>query len=74
MEKSIEENIISFTDEINQYRVAYTEFIRERDVQPHLIDYIDELRSNEQIYPLLSYFNKSRIMTQQIIFKNLIFK
>lgn len=68
MEQLIEQKIIfphitSFIDEINQYRVAYAEFIRERDAQPPLTDYIDELRENEEHYPLLSYFNVSKIIT-----------
>ncbi|CAF1364855.1 unnamed protein product [Rotaria sordida] len=68
IEQTIEQTIIFphimlFTDEINQYRVAYAEFIRERDAQPHLTDYIDELRENEQLYPFLSFFNSSKIIT-----------
>ena len=69
MEQSIEQNIVfphifSLTDEINQYRVAYAEFLRQRDAQPRLIDYLDELRLNDQLYPLLSYFNKTRILVR----------
>ena len=68
MEQMIEQTIVfphilSFADEINEYRVAYTNFIRERDAQPRITDYIDELRENEQLYPFLSFFNASKIIT-----------
>jgi len=69
MEQAIEQNIIfphiiSLTDEVNEYRVAYANFIQEkRDTQPNLIEYIEEIRENESIYPYLSFFNMSRIFT-----------
>ena len=68
MEQTIEQTIIfphivSFTDEINQYRLAYIEFIRERNSQAHFTDYLEELRENNRIYPLLNFFNCSRIIT-----------
>ncbi|CAF4279596.1 unnamed protein product [Rotaria sp. Silwood2] len=64
-EKHIEQNIIlphiqSLSDEIKQYNLAYSEFIREHNAQPQLIDYINELVENEQEYPLLNFLTITR--------------
>ncbi|CAF1122804.1 unnamed protein product [Didymodactylos carnosus] len=64
-EKHIEQTIVflhieSIPNKIKQYRLAYTEFIRERNSEPSFNDYIHELVENEQKYPLLSFFTVTR--------------
>ncbi|CAF3507114.1 unnamed protein product [Rotaria sp. Silwood1] len=59
-EKHIEQNVVlphvqSLSNEIKQYNLSYSEFIRENHAQPQLIDYINELVENEQKYPLLNF-------------------
>ncbi|CAF4175985.1 unnamed protein product, partial [Rotaria sordida] len=64
-EKHIEQNIVlphiqSVSDEIKQYNLNYSEFIRENNAQPQLIDYINELVENEEQYPLLNFLTITR--------------
>ncbi|CAF1094104.1 unnamed protein product [Rotaria sordida] len=68
IEQVIEQKLIlthleSVTDEINQYKVAYAEFVRECDTTPLLQDFVNELCKNEEFYPNLSFFNVTKFHT-----------
>ncbi|CAM4941343.1 unnamed protein product [Rotaria socialis] len=68
IEQSIEQHIIfphveSIINEIGNYRMAYVNFVQKFDAEISLSNYIDELRQNDERYPLLPYFNVSRILT-----------
>ncbi|CAF2088542.1 unnamed protein product [Rotaria magnacalcarata] len=68
IEQSIEQRIIfphveSIINEIGNYRKAYVDFVQKFDAEISLSNYIDELRQNDERYPLLPYFNVSRILT-----------
>ncbi|CAF4533121.1 unnamed protein product [Rotaria sp. Silwood2] len=64
-EKHIEQNVVlphikSVSDGIQQYKLVYSEFIRESHAQSQLIDYINELVENEKQYPLLNFLTITR--------------
>ncbi|CAF1303843.1 unnamed protein product, partial [Didymodactylos carnosus] len=64
-EKRLEQTIVlphiqSVPNEIKQYRLAYSEFIRENHAEPPFYDYINELVENEQRYPLLNFLTVTR--------------
>ena len=68
IEQSIEQQVIfrhidSIVNEIGTYRRAYVDFVQKFDEEISLSNYVDELRQNDERYPLLSYFNVSRILT-----------
>jgi hypothetical protein len=50
-------------NEIGNYRRAYVDLVQKFDTEISLSNYIDELRQNNERYPLLSYFNVNRILT-----------
>ncbi|CAF1605558.1 unnamed protein product, partial [Didymodactylos carnosus] len=71
LKKHIEQLIVflhvkSIPNEIKQYRLTYTEFIRERNAEPSFNDYINELVENEQKYPLLNFFTLTRNQIENI--------
>lgn len=64
-EKYIEQNIVmlhiqSISDEIKQYRLNYSKFVRENSAEPQFSDYINELVENEQNDPLLNFLTITR--------------
>ncbi|CAF1490875.1 unnamed protein product, partial [Adineta ricciae] len=68
IEQLIEQNLIfkhidSITNEITEYKQAYAKFIQERDSKPSLENFIDELCEDEQLYPLLNFFNVTTFHT-----------
>jgi hypothetical protein len=68
LEKLIEENLIlphirSITDEINQYKLAYTDFVRIDDEKMTFDEFVEELRENEERYPFLNFFNVTTVHT-----------
>ncbi|CAF1219524.1 unnamed protein product, partial [Didymodactylos carnosus] len=68
IEQLIEQRLIfphvdSIINEIGNYRLAYVDFVQKFDAEISLSNYVDELRQNDERYPLLSYFNVSRIQT-----------
>ncbi|CAF4119790.1 unnamed protein product [Rotaria sp. Silwood2] len=68
VEQLIEQQIIfphvdSIINEVGIYRAAYIDFVQKFDAEISLSNYIDELRQNDERYPLLSYFNANRILT-----------
>jgi hypothetical protein len=68
IEQLIEQRLIfphvdSIMNEIGNYRRAYVDLVQKFDTEISLSNYIDELRQNNERYPLLSYFNVNRILT-----------
>ncbi|CAF4718007.1 unnamed protein product [Rotaria sp. Silwood2] len=68
IEQVIEQRVIfphldSIINEIGNYRMAYVDFVQKFDADISLSNYVDELRQNDKRYPLLPYFNVSRILT-----------
>ena len=68
LEKVIEEKLLfkhmdSIVEEINQYKVAYANFIQEQDNEVTLEHFVDELYQDEEKYPYLSFFNVTNIYT-----------
>jgi hypothetical protein len=62
-QKLIFTHIDSVTNEIAEYKKAYAQFIQERDSQPSLESFIDELFEDEKRYPLLNFFNVTTFHT-----------
>ncbi|CAF3682110.1 unnamed protein product [Adineta steineri] len=72
LEKILEEKLIfnhidSIANEINQYKIAYAEYIREQNTETIFIDFIDEIFQDETKYPLLNFFNITNIYTSNPI-------
>ncbi|CAF1092976.1 unnamed protein product [Adineta steineri] len=72
LEKVLEEKLIfnhidSIANEINQYKIAYAEYIREQNTETIFIDFIDEIFQDETKYPLLNFFNITNIYTSNPI-------
>ncbi|UJR36511.1 hypothetical protein I4U23_029232 [Adineta vaga] len=72
LEKLLEEKILfnhieSIANEINQYKTAYSEYIRQQDAEATLNDYVDEIFQDERKYPLLTFFNITNIYTSNPI-------
>ncbi|CAF0884533.1 unnamed protein product [Adineta steineri] len=68
LEKHIEQNLIlpnirSVTDEINQYKLAYANFVQKGDEEVMFDVFIDELREDEERYPFLNFFNITTVYT-----------
>ncbi|CAF1600766.1 unnamed protein product, partial [Didymodactylos carnosus] len=68
LEKLVEENLIlphirSVTDEINDYKLAYTDFVEIEDKEVTFDAYVNELNENEEIYPFLKFFNVITVYT-----------
>ena len=67
-ETSLEQHMIfphmnSIPEEIRQYKLAYMDFLRQCEEKFSIERYVNELQENEQIYPLLNYFNVTNIHT-----------
>lgn len=62
-QKLIFTHIDSIANEIVEYRHAYAHFIQERDAQPSLESFVDELFEDQQQYPLLNFFNITTFYT-----------
>ncbi|CAF3944692.1 unnamed protein product, partial [Rotaria sordida] len=72
LEQMIEQKIIfvhidSITNEIAEYKKAYAQFIRERDSEPSLDSFIDELFEDEKRFPLLNFFNVTTFHTSNLL-------
>ena len=71
LEEFIEKKLIfthieSITNEIGEYKTAYTQFNQERDSQPSIEHFIDELFEDERQYPLLNFFNVTTFHTSNL--------
>ena len=71
LEEFIEKKLIfthieSITNEIGEYKTAYAQFNQERDSQPSIEHFIDELFEDERQYPLLSFFNVTTFHTSNL--------
>ena len=72
IERLIEQKLIfthinSVTNEIGEYKRAYAQFIEERDSEPSLNSFIDELFEDEKRYPLLNFFNITTFHTSNLL-------
>jgi hypothetical protein len=72
IEQLIEQKLIflhinSVTNEIGEYKKAYAQFIEERDSEPSLDSFIDELFEDEKRYPLLNFFNITTFHTSNLL-------
>ncbi|CAF0975366.1 unnamed protein product [Rotaria sordida] len=72
LEQMIEQKIIfvhidSITNEIAEYKKAYAQFIRERDSEPSLDSFIDELFEDKKRFPLLNFFNVTTFHTSNLL-------
>jgi hypothetical protein len=72
LEKTIEEKLIfmhinSIANEIADYKRAYSKFIEDRDVQPSIESFIDEVNEDENQYPLLNFFNVTTFHTSNLL-------
>lgn len=67
-ETHVEEQIIlprvnSIVDDVQKYKVAYIEFLKECTKEFSIEDYVTELKQDEKRFPFLSYFNVTNIHT-----------
>ncbi|CAF0809248.1 unnamed protein product [Rotaria sordida] len=72
IEKLLEEKLLfnhieSISNEINQYKIAYNEYIRQQNQEATFDDFIDEISQDENKYPLLNFFNITNIYTSNPI-------
>jgi hypothetical protein len=68
LEKLLEEKLIfkhidSIPNEINQYQIAYAEYIQQRNAEASFDNFVDEIFQDEKKYPLLNFFNVTNIYT-----------
>ncbi|CAF3343766.1 unnamed protein product [Rotaria socialis] len=72
LEKLLEEKLIfnhieSTANEIKQYKISYSDYIRKQNQEETIDDFIDEISQNEHKYPLLTFFNVTNIYTSNPI-------
>ncbi|CAF4572770.1 unnamed protein product, partial [Rotaria sp. Silwood2] len=72
IEKLLEEKLLfnhieSIANEINQYKIAYNEYIRQQNQEASFEDFFDEISQDENKYPLLNFFNVTNIYTSNPI-------
>ncbi|CAF4176985.1 unnamed protein product, partial [Rotaria sp. Silwood2] len=60
-------HIESIANEINQYKIAYNEYIRQQNQEASFEDFFDEISQDENKYPLLNFFNVTNIYTSNPI-------
>ncbi|CAF0841320.1 unnamed protein product [Didymodactylos carnosus] len=65
-EQMIEQQLVfphlnSMLDEVKQYKLAYTDFVKEKDAEASLSSYMDEFVENELRYPYLNFFNITKM-------------
>jgi len=66
-EKLIFNHIDSIANEINQYKIAYAEYIRQQNAEATFTDFVDEIFQDEKKYPFLNFFNVTNIYTSNPI-------
>ncbi len=66
-EKLIFNHIDSIANEINQYKITYAEYIRQRNEEETFDDFANEIFQDENKYPLLNFFNLTNIYTSNPI-------
>ena len=63
-EKLISTHIMSIANEIQEYKLAYTEFVQQQgDVKTSFDGFVDELIEDEHRFPLCNFFNVTNIHT-----------
>jgi hypothetical protein len=72
LEKLLEEKLIfnhidSIVNELNQYKIAYAEYIKQRNEETTFDDFVHEIFQDENKYPLLDFFNVTNIYTSNPI-------